>query len=132
MEGKGQRHEGGRNKRRQVTEPELGAGKLWSGSTAGGGTGLGRLVLGQVSALLLICWEGRGAWVVGQLEARVLGSPSHLATWPPPRPILIFLLNCLIRLNQWEILLLLCQMYNFHLPAAGLEDQSSPLGCLSV
>lgn len=77
--------EGCRDQRRQVTEPEAGAGKVWSGNTVGGGAGLGRLSLGQVPALGPVCWQsgaGQGrAWVVGRLEAGVLGSSSHLATW---------------------------------------------------
>ena len=76
--------EGCRDQRRQVTEPEAGAGKVWSGNTVGGGAGLGRLSLGQVPALWLVCWQSRAgkgrAWVVGRLEAGVLGSSSHLAT----------------------------------------------------
>lgn len=77
---RGQVQEGCKDKKRQVTEPETGAGNVYCGSTSGGRAGLGRFVLGQGPALLR---EGQGrACVMGQLEAGILGFHFYLATWP--------------------------------------------------
>lgn len=56
---RGQAQKGCGDKRRQVMEPETRAGKVWSGSTAAGEAGLGRFILGQVPAPLLVRWGCR-------------------------------------------------------------------------
>lgn len=67
---RGQVQKGCGDKRRQVTEAVTRAGTAWPGSTAGREAGLGRLLLGQVPARLLVPWRCR----VGQ--GRVAGRPE--------------------------------------------------------